>query len=110
VPHRVGQREGRCLVAKHPSNPLERKFISSLQELDQVKDPALKALGRRALSRYYGVREWSGVIVTGSWIALVAWLQMGIFWLGVWRATLSEVMLFLIYAGLIGLALCAKVT
>lgn len=92
-------------MAKHTGNPLNRKFISSLKELDQIQDNALKALGRRALSRYYGVREWSGTIVFGSWVVLIVWAPTGILWLGVVRAVFLEVVLFLICALLIGITL-----
>jgi hypothetical protein len=88
-----------------PHDPLTKKFIQSLAELDQIKNPALRALAIRAIARYFGLPSLSPKLIAGSWILLILALPLGIYFLGLLKAIFAVVGLFVICSTLIGFSL-----
>jgi hypothetical protein len=80
----------------NPPNPLSKKFVESLIELDKIRDPALRALGRHAIARYYGIPDYSGWVIIGSWVLLIVVPLACIFLLGFVKTLLIETGLFII--------------
>jgi hypothetical protein len=87
------------------NNPLSRKFIESLKELDQIEDPALRALARRAIAKYYGVRSFTPGLIICSWAVLILALVGGLYWLGIWKTFMLEIGLFVVCSAAIGFSL-----
>jgi hypothetical protein len=82
-------------------NPLSKKFVEALAELDGVRDPALRALGRRAIARYYGIPDYSGWVIIGSWLLLIVVPFPCISLFGLMRAVVIELGLFIVCTAMI---------
>lgn len=77
-------------------NPLSKRFVESLIELDKVRDPAVRALGRRAIARYYGIPDYSGWVIILSWVLLILVPVVCIPAWGLRRALVVELILFIV--------------